>query len=330
MIFETGEADFAPYFNWIDATAATTLTQLIALGKADWQDVPTSYVEQLILNRANPSPALGDKRAEPDQPHPFLSDLRVRQALALAIDRTAITQFMYRLGMPSTPSCELAITEPFISRRVNNRHHTCNFDIEEARRLLDTAGWGLGADGVRQKNGVRMHVLYQTSANPMRQQVQELIKTAWEQLGVEVELKSIGVDEYFDGVDGRPAALSQFYADVEQYANGYDTELTFYFCGWTTEQIAQQRTNWHGENVARFSSAEYDLLCARLRAEADLEKRKEIVQKMNDILVDDVVVIPLGTGGGHLAAAYARGLKGLEIGAWDVSTWNIADWTMER
>ena len=51
---------------------------------------------------------------------------------------------------------------------------------------------------------------------------------------------------------------------------------------------------------------------------------------MNDILIDDVGVIPLGTGGGHLAAAYARSLKGLDLGPWDVSTWNIANWTMER
>ena len=136
-------------------------------------------------------------------------------------------------------------------------------------------------------------------------------------------------DEYFDGVAGQPAALSQFYADVEQYANGYDTELTFYFCGRMSDQIARKGNNWHGENFMRFSSAEYDVLCARLRAEADPEKRKEIVLKMNDILVEDVVVIPIGTGGGQLAAAYSRRLKGHDIGPWDVSTWNIADWTMD-
>jgi peptide/nickel transport system substrate-binding protein len=330
MVFETGEADFVPYLNWINATAVTTLTQLIALGKADWQAVPTSYVEQLVLNRANPDPALGDKRAEPDQPHPFLSDLRVRQALALAIDRTAITQLMYRLGMPSKPSCELVVTEPYVTQTASaGGRHSCEPDVERARKLLDEVGWRVGTDGVRQKNGVRMHVLYQTSDHPVRQQVQVLIKAAWEQLGVEVELKSIAADEYFDGVAGQPAALSQFYADVEQYANGYDTELTFYFCGWTTDHIAQKSNGWHGDNVMRFSSAEYDLLCARLRAEPDLEKRKEIVLKMNDVLVEDVVVIPIGTGGGQLAAAYSRRLKGLDIGPWDVSTWNIADWTMD-
>ena len=64
-------------------------------------------------------------------------------------------------------------------------------DIEGAKKLLDEAGWVPGGDGVREKDGRRLSILYQTSTNSVRQAAQALIKQWWEEIGVEVELRNI-------------------------------------------------------------------------------------------------------------------------------------------
>ena len=331
-VFETGAADLAAYLVPVDAAI---LKPLIEIGKGEWLVAPNSYVERLALNRANPDPALGDKRAEPDQPHPFLSDARVRGALALAIDRKAIAEQVYRMGLPMSPSCEIVVTEPYIApNAIYGGRHTCEPDIDGARKLLDAAGWKIGADGIRQKDGVRMTIVYQTSllpdVPPVRQKVQELIKAAWEQVGIEVQTKGLDYESFFSDDANNPETLYHFYADVEEFANGYDyPDPADYLCGWSSDQIARKSNSWRGQNVERFASAEYDLLCARLRVETDAARRKTFVLRMNDILVEDVVAIPLGTSGGNLAAAYAKRISGIEIGPWDSVMWNIADWVAE-
>jgi peptide/nickel transport system substrate-binding protein len=331
-VFESGTADFAPYLVPVDAAI---LKPLIEIGKGEWLVAPTSFVERLVLNRANPDPALGDKRSEPDQPHPFLSDPRVRRALALAIDRQAIAEQVYRMGLPMSPSCEMVVTEPYIApRAIYGGRHRCDPDIEGARKLLDAAGWTTGADGIRRKHGVRMTIVYQTSilpqAPPVRQKVQELVKAAWEQLGIEVQTKGVNYQAFFSDDANNPETVYHFYADVEEFANGYDyPDPANYLCGWSSDQIARKSNNWSGSNLERFASAEYDLLCARLSVETDPAKRRELVLRMNDILVEDVVVIPLGTSGGNLAAAYARRISGIDIDPWDSVMWNIADWVEE-
>jgi len=331
-VFETGAADLAPYLVPVDAAI---LKPLIEIGKGEWLVAPNSFVEHLALNRANPDPALGDKRAEPDQQHPFLSDARVRRALALAIDRKTIADEVYRMGLPMSPSCEIVVTEPYIApNAIYGGRHTCEPDIDGARKLLEAAGWKIGADGIRQKDGVRMTIVYQTGilpdVPPVRQKVQELIKAAWEQLDIEVQTKGIDYETFFSDDAGNPKTVYHFYADVEEFANGYDyPDPADYLCGWSSDRIARKGNNWSGSNLERFASAEYDLLCARVRVETNPAKRTAIILRMNDILVEDVVVIPIGTSGGNLAMAYAKRISGIDIGPWDSVMWNIADWVAE-
>ena len=58
-----------------------------------------------------------------------------------------------------------------------------------ARAVLDEAGWQPGDDGIREKDGVRLSLLYQTSTNAPRQGTQDLIQEWWEAVGVETELR---------------------------------------------------------------------------------------------------------------------------------------------
>src|SRR4029079_4468488 len=106
----------------------------------------------------NPDPALGDKRAEPDQPHPILSDLKVRQAIAMAIDKKTSAEQGHGPGGEAT--CNI-LTAPANLASPNTK---CDQDIEGAKKLLDEAGWkDSDGDGFVDKDGKPMPLLYQTS-----------------------------------------------------------------------------------------------------------------------------------------------------------------------
>ena len=58
-------------------------------------------VERLEMNMTNPSPDLdADTRATVKAPHPFLTDINVRKALSMAIDRVLLTEIGYGKALP--------------------------------------------------------------------------------------------------------------------------------------------------------------------------------------------------------------------------------------
>ena len=77
----------------------------------------------------------------------------------------------------------------------------------DAAALLDEAGWVPGADGIREKDGKKLHILYQTSVNPVRQDFQALVKDWWTELGVEVELKNIDASVFPPAVGASTTAF---------------------------------------------------------------------------------------------------------------------------
>ena len=138
-------------------------------------------------------------------------------------------------------------------------------DMAEAKRLLDEAGWVMGSDGVREKDGERLSVLYQTSINSVRQGAQALIKQWWNELGVEVELRSIDAAVFFGGDPGSPDTLQKFYADVEMYANNFEgTDAEKYLGDWVCAEFPSPENQWQGGNTSRCCSEEYDALLAEM------------------------------------------------------------------
>ncbi len=93
---------------------------------------------------------------------------------------------------------------------------------------------------------------------------------------------------------------------------------------WTCDQIPQMTNNWKGFNFRRWCNLAYDALYEQSRAELDPEKRHRIVIKMNDMLSEQVVTIPLV----HRSqiSGISRDLAGLDSTPWEAETWNIKDW----
>jgi peptide/nickel transport system substrate-binding protein len=292
--------------------------------------VVTAYgtsVERLHLNQTNPDPSLGpDKRstymADGSNKHPFLTDPAVYKALSMAIDRQAIADQVY--GAAGKPTCNL-LPAPAIYNSTNN--DSClKQDIDGANKLLDDAGWVKGSDGIRAKDGVKLHILYQTTVNAVRQANQALVKQWWSEIGVDTELKSTDAGVFFGNDLASPDTASKFYADVEMFTNNYDgTDPEVYMGLNVCSQMPDQTNNWGGNNYSRWCNPDYDKLQAQLGQTADLNARAAIVIKENDLYVQSGAIIPLIHRGN--VSAYSNSVEGIKMNAWDSEEWNIADWT---
>jgi peptide/nickel transport system substrate-binding protein len=199
-------------------------------------------------------------------------------------------------------------------------------DIDQANEILDEAGWLPGADGIRQKDGVRLSILYQTSTNSVRQSTQALVKQWWSEIGVETELRNVDSGVFFGGDPASPDTYGKFYADIEMYTNcpaGTDPER--YMSIWSKAEIAGEENQWLGNNIPRWWDPEYEDLVAQMAQTANFDERAELGKTMNDMLMQDYVMIPLV----HRAdvSAHANSLLGVRFNPWDSELWNIADWS---
>jgi len=203
-------------------------------------------------------------------------------------------------------------------------------DVAEANRLLDEAGWvDSDGDGVRDKGGVKLSILYQTSTNSVRQGTQALVKQMWEAIGVETELRNIDSAVFFGGDPASPDTYGKFYADIEMYTNTFDgTDPEAYMNNWRCEEVSGPDNQWLGNNIPRWcegGNTEYAALADELSVTVALNQRGEIVKQMNDMIVQDYAMIPLVTRGD--VSAVHNTLLGVRFNVWDSELWNIADWS---
>ncbi len=316
-VMETGEYDYA----WNLQLAPDVLAKMAKGGKGKTVAAFGTLVERIEMNLTDPSAKLGDARGTTKHPHPFLTDVRVRKALSMAIDRALLVEIGY--GPAGRPTCNLV---PAPAAFASSNTDCIKQDMAGAKALLEQAGWKMGADGVRAKDGMKLEILYQTSTNAVRQNFQALVKQWWNELGVKVELRNISASVFFGGDAGSPDTFQKFFADVEMYANNFDgTDPESYLGEHVCDKIPRPETQWQGTNMNRYCNPEYDKLAKELSATAGVEKRGVIAKRLNDMLTkDSYVVVPLVDRG--RISAHANSLGGVILNTWDSELWNAADW----
>lgn len=322
-VLETGEYDYA----WNLQLAPDVIAKMEEAGKGVAVAGFGPLVERLEMNLTNPSPDLPpETRSTVAEPHPFLSDFNVRKALSMAIDRELLTEVGY--GKAGTPTCNL-VPAPAIYNSDNTECLTQ--DIAGANALLDEAGWvDSDGDGVRDKDGVKLSILYQTSTNAVRQDFQALIKDWWSQIGVETELRNLDASVFFGGDPGSPDTFQKFYADVEMYANTFNgTDPQAYLSAYRCGNEPKPSSQWQGENINRFCDPAYDALLDELAMTGDIEQRGEIGRKLNDMITKDTMtIVPLVNRA--RVSAHSNSLGGVVLNVWDSELWNVADWYRKK
>ncbi len=318
-VLETGEFDYA----WNLQLAPDVIARMEEGGKGTAIAGFGPLIERLEMNMTDPSPSLPEgERSTIAHPHPFLSDFNVRKALSLAIDRPLLVEVGY--GQAGKVSCDLV---PAPAMFASGDMHCATQDIEGAKALLDEAGWvDSNGNGIRDKDGVELSILYQTSTNAVRQDFQALIKQWWSEIGVETELRNLDASVFFGGDPGSPDTFQKFYADVEMYANTFNgTDPQQYLAAYRCGNEPKPSSQWQGENINRFCDPAYDELIDELARTGDIEKRAEIAIKMNNMLTKDTyTIVPLVHRG--RVSAHANSLGGVILNVWDSEIWNVADW----
>ncbi|MCB0053244.1 MAG: peptide ABC transporter substrate-binding protein, partial [Caldilinea sp.] len=330
-VLETGEADYG----WNLQVEPAVLLDMEAKGNGKVIASFGGNVERILINFTNPDPNLGDKRSvwSPDDanPHPFLTDPAVRQALSMAIDRNIIAEQLYGPGGVAT--CNILSGPPSVVSTANDACLTQ--DIEGANALLDEAGYAdTNGDGIREMaDGTPLKILYQTSTNSVRQKTQALIQQWWKEIGVETELKNVAAAVFFGGDPASPDTLNRFFTDVQMFTNGPDNpDAQQYMSNWLCEingviQIQNPENNWGGSNVERWCNPDYDALWTEITT-ATGDARNEIAKQLNDTIVQNYVAIPLVFRAS--VSAHANSLVGPAISGFESEEWNIEDWQRAR
>jgi peptide/nickel transport system substrate-binding protein len=321
-VLETGEFDYA----WNLQVEPEILTAMEAAGRGEIISAFATSVERIHVNFTNPSPDLPPEERsvylDGTNPHPIMTDPAVRQAMSMAIDRELLTEIGY--GPAGQPTCNIV---PAPAAYASTANDDCLVqDLEGAAQLLEEAGWvDSDGDGIREKDGIRLSVLYTTSTNSVRQSYQSLIKQWWEEIGIETELRNVSASVFFGSDPASPDTLHKFYADVAMWTSSSSgTDPQAYLARWICSDIPGPNTQWQGGNTPRFCSDEYDALVAEMARTAGIEARGAIAKQLNDILVQNQVMIPITYRGGVSAKSVTLG--GVDMNDWSSELWNIADW----
>jgi peptide/nickel transport system substrate-binding protein len=150
---------------------------------------------------------------------------------------------------------------------------------------------------------------------------------ALERIGIEVELKAVPVSVFVASDPGNPDTVSHFYADMQMSATYFGIDPQVWMRRFVSWEIAQKANNWAGLNLVRWANAEYDRLWKQAETELDPVKRAALFIRMNDLLIEDVVVIPVVWR--KEVHAVSQTLRGLALSPWDSATWDLAYWSRE-
>ena len=294
-------------------------------GQGTIEVVPGTNVEAIRINFSDPTRVVEGQRSYWKTEHPFFRGKAVRQALALAIPRDVIAEQFYGEGEPATPNILVGI--PILT----SPNTAWEFNPDKAKQLLDEDGWTMQGD-VRAKDGVELNMTFATSINAVRQKTQAVVKQALEEIGFKVQLQQIDAGIYFDGSPGNEQNINHMYVDTNMYTNGATSPIPIsYMVGWYAGpdgvNIAQRSNAWNGQNFQRYQNPAYDALFEEAQRVTDLEQAAEAFIGMNDILIDDVAVVPLvNRAADKYAIANSLNAENIAMNPFEVNYWNIANW----
>jgi peptide/nickel transport system substrate-binding protein len=208
---------------------------------------------------------------------PVLRDVRVRRAIAHAVDRERIIAAKFH------GHAVLA------SGLLNNSHwaHRADltgysYDPERARQLLDQAGY-LDLDGPGGEP--RLRLSYKTSSDQFRVAIARIIASQLAEVGIEVEIRSFEFNTFFNDIKSGNYQLASM-------QTGEIADPDFYYTYFHSSRIPS-KANPGDHNRWRFANPRLDELTAQGREVIDLAQRRRIYDEVQEIVATEVPIIPL-------------------------------------
>jgi len=308
-----GEADV---YMWATETVINDLVN------AQNVRISTSPYGRFVM-RLFPNEAAKGSTDPQANPHPFLSDVRVRQAIRLSIDVDTIVNQIF-----------LGYDEP-VWTEFYRKPYECEvprpaYQPEEAKKILEEAGWkDTNSDGYREcsgcttaKEGTPMKLDFYTYAEygePL-QLTQQYIADNLKKIGIEAQLNTFeGSVMWADPGSGGIEQNGDFELDL--WDDGYSsTDPTDFLWEIYAAESAKPGNGW---NIVRWQNDEFNTLLGEAYT-LDEAKRKELFCQMAKILDEQVPVIMMFSTVN--ADAYSSRLAGVQSNINDLVSWNAADW----
>ncbi len=226
---------------------------------------------------------------------PLFQDVRVRRAIAHAVDKQEIIDGVL-LGLGK------AATGPYKPDTwvYNPNVKKYPYDPAAAGKLLDQAGWRDGdGDGVREKNGQRLAFTIVTNqGNDIRSKTAEILQRRLKEVGIDVQIRIVEWATF----------LKEFI-----FPGNFDVTIL----GWTGSPEPDQYNIWHSSktgprelNFIHYQNAEVDDLLERGRRTFDQAERKKIYDRFQEILAEEQPYTFLYVG--EALPAVARRFRGIE------------------
>ena len=323
-VIETGDYDFA----WNLAVEPEVLRAMEGDDKPGQLVVaPGTGVERININFSDPNAEVDGQRSEMNTPHPLFSDIAVRQAMAIGINKQQIADNLFFSQDGEPPLINILSGIPSME---SPNTGTELYNPDKAKQILDDAGWVQDGD-VRKKDGKELKIRYSTTVSQVRQKIQQIVKDNFKELGFDVQLEQVDGGVFFDSAVGNDQSNTHFYADLNMFTSTITAPppvsyMIRWYAGADKANIAQKSNGWAGRNIQRYANAEYDVLYEAAQTEANLEASAELFIQMNDILINDAAVIPLVRAGTKVGVSRRISVENIGLDAFEFDYWNIANW----
>jgi peptide/nickel transport system substrate-binding protein len=226
----------------------------------------------------------------------YFGDTRVRQALALCLDRQQVVDSVLA-GLSTVPNSYLPQGHPLYNMNAT----TYSFDVAAAGQLLEQAGWkdvdhdpstprqAWGVPGI--PNGTPFEVNYITTNAVQRQQVSTILTASLAQCGIKVNVQYFDANTlYAPGPGGVLFGRNFDLAEFAMGSTGIETPCDWY----TSSEVPNAANNWVGTNVSGFINPDFDAACrSSQQSLPDDSAHAAAYAQAQSIFAEDLPVIPL-------------------------------------
>jgi peptide/nickel transport system substrate-binding protein len=219
--------------------------------------------------------------------NPILKDLNVRKALVLSINREDLVKALFE----NKQSVAIHNIPPVDSAWYTNDPKlitTYKYSKRQAGKLLDEAGWKMGPDGYRYKDGKKLSLVFQTTAgNKTRELVQVYLQNQWKQSGIEILIKNEPARVYFGTtMNKRKFEGLALYAWVSSPESSPRSTLG-------SKSVPSSDNGWSGQNFPGWRNSKVDKALDEMDVEFDAKKRAALAHVILGEYTAEVPVIPL-------------------------------------